>query len=65
MEDLKNMLYAIDAERLEALQRRTDLLILKQTDYGKPHLDKIRHQFKNLLDIKYNDKGNLEIRLRK
>lgn len=65
MEDLKSMLYAIDVERLEALQRRTDLLILKQTDYGKPHLDKIRHQFKKLLDIKYNDKGNLEIRLRK
>lgn len=65
MEDLKNMLYAIDVERLEGLQRRSDLLILKQTDYGKPHLDKIRHQFKNVLDIKYNDKGNLEIRLRK
>lgn len=65
MDDLKNMLYAIDADRLEELHRRTDLLILKQTDYGKPHLDKIRHQFKKILDIKYNDKGNLEIRLRK
>lgn len=65
MEDLKNMLYAIDAERLEALHRRTDLLILKQTDYGKPHLDKIRHRFKESLDIKYNDKGNLEIRLKR
>lgn len=59
------MLYAVDVERLEELQKLTDLLILKQSDYGKPHLDKIRHQFKKLLDIKYNDKGNLEIRLRK
>lgn len=65
MEELKNMLYAIDVERLEALHRRSDLLILNKADYGKPHLDKIRHKFKELLDIKYNDKGNLEIRLRK
>lgn len=59
------MLYAIDVERLETLHQRADLLILKRADYGKPHLDKIRHKFKRLLDIKYNDKGNLEIRLRK
>lgn len=65
MKYLKNMLYAVDVERLEELHQRTDLLILKQTDYGKPHLDKIRHQFKKILEIKYNDKGNLEIRLKR
>lgn len=65
MGELKNMLYAIDAERLEELHTRSDLLILNRSDYGKPHLDKIRHQYKKLLDIKYNDKGNLEIRLKR
>lgn len=62
------LLYAIDSERLQTLLERNDrrdVLILKKVDYGKPALDKIRHEFKHVLDIRYNDKNNLEMRVKK
>lgn len=55
----------IDLIKLNRLKNSSEVCILSLAYYGKPLLDKIRHELKDEYVIKFNDKGNLELRLKK